>query len=543
MSRIPTIRQEANYAERAYRAGAPELIKRIDPELEEVADTARDYLDAVDQARSSIAQREAVRAQNRYLENAALRRTEQAAQLGMKIPKGSNVILKKALPKLVGANPFTGVLDDLIDPEGTVTGDAEAKAQKKADQKKKKWGDPSVSYRVSVTTTTYRFDINTGTIIGPFAYTNTYGSFGGYSAYADTLIVQTSGFGNRVDFNHLGSFRGSGAAGEVGGDTVIAMWSNSNGDQTPPKYWDTHTVDASGIPFEGGKPAYPWYDVPPPHDRKPRDNGDGPMGCCDDLMARISRIERVLQVRDFPLQTPTGLLNLEGQEKEVSHAGYADLIGWQTRQMDSLVGEFPIEVKIDDIDPLTSGNQSKTIQIPNVAESIADLYGMIFSITTMKDVQFQMLVRLAGEVISAKNAALVGQSYARATADYLGFTQVPTSESVKYSFDISAQNNVENLLREATGSIQGVKNESKETAHQYFQKLMFSAGIIKATHFRRLGQAGQLINELKPFFDTHNQVGQDDWDAFVDNFNDPLGVSNINQDTQVKIVKVQQAGK
>ncbi|NJO52622.1 MAG: hypothetical protein HC840_28070 [Leptolyngbyaceae cyanobacterium RM2_2_4] len=129
-------------------------------------------------------------------------------------------------------------------------------------------------------------------------------------------------------------------------------------------------------------------------------------------------------VNQYPASVPQNLLtNLP--ERQIQLQSLTELFGWYVRQFDALIGEFPIDIKIQDVDPLTEGNQEQEIKLMNVAETLTELYALAAKSSINGDLHTNFLTRLAAEVIATKNASIVTQDYARANAQFLGYKGNP----------------------------------------------------------------------------------------------------------------------
>lgn len=261
-------------------------------------------------------------------------------------------------------------------------------------------------------------------------------------------------------------------------------------------------------------------------------------GTAPDLTAAIEYFGKLFATRlgtgRYPIEVPLSLLTGVG-DKTQDVESLTDYMYWLTNQVDALVGEFPIDFEIKDIDPLTAGDQSKKIQLPNLAESIAEIYGLSLKNTVQQEVEQAMLLRLATEVIAVKNGVAITQDYVKANTKFLGYRGNPAARELSYNFDFSSidLNNkeqtvtIDKILKTTKAYIQGWENEDKDTATNFFQKLMFSAGVIKAVFFRNKKQVQELGKQAESML-------QDDldnnkkWKEFLQSINSPN--SGYNKD-------------
>lgn len=273
--------------------------------------------------------------------------------------------------------------------------------------------------------------------------------------------------------------------------------------------------------------------LPPPQPHQ------DPMSCCN--TAEIEELLRLVALRigvtQYPASVPENLLtNLP--QRQIRLQSLTELFGWYVKQFDALIGEFPINLKIQDIDPLTEGDQEQEIKLMNVAETLVELYALAAKTSINSDLHTNFLTRLAAEVISTKNATVVTQDYARANAQFLGYKGNPKKRKIPYSFDPESLDSLEKLLRNSEKFVVGWQEDDPESVVNYLQKIVFSAGIIKAVFFRGGSQASQLIGELRNLIDPNSDVqqGRDEgWEAFIDAINNPESPFNANSPTLPRV--------
>ncbi len=269
-----------------------------------------------------------------------------------------------------------------------------------------------------------------------------------------------------------------------------------------------------------------------------------PGGCCRSMCCNNSEskeqtellrlIARRLGTQNYPVRTPRWL-TAHGDEGTATHQSLTELHAWLARQIDALMGEFPIKVEIEDSDPTAEGQQKKSVTLPNLAESVAEIYGLVAKTSIDSDVHTSFLMRLAAEVMAAKTAALVAQDYASANASYLGYKGNEVKRRVSFAFDPNRQDSLETVLNESTQTIIGWANDDRENVADYLQKLMFSAGLVKSVFFRKGSDLKRIVDELRSFMPTARDEGEEDnsaWRQFINELNNPESI--FNKDAFVK---------
>lgn len=224
-------------------------------------------------------------------------------------------------------------------------------------------------------------------------------------------------------------------------------------------------------------------------------------------------------IHEFPTQVSETMSTYSDSEPEISIYNLSNYLAWFIRQFDLLVGQFPIEIEIEDTDPATKGNQTKKVELPNLSEALAELYGVAITGSTNADLAINFLMRLSSEVIATKNSSLITQDYAKANASFLGYRGNPKQREIDYSFNPAKLDSLEDFLQNSKGSIVGWSEDDPESVVGYLQKLAFSAGIIKAAFLRNSGQLNRLAKEMQALFS--NPEEEKIWKAFIEEINNP----------------------
>lgn len=266
----------------------------------------------------------------------------------------------------------------------------------------------------------------------------------------------------------------------------------------------------------------------------------------DSITGILDRVYKRIGVDRYPIEVPESLLTGVG-DKTQNVQSMTDYLYWLTHQVDALVGEFPIKIEVQDIDPLTPGPQPKTLVIDNIAEAIAETYALTLKSAINQEVELNILFRLAGEIIATKNCAAITQDYVKANATFLGYKGNQVSRQLTYNFDLTpdtaenarpdgpynevilpAADTLELMLKTTTGYVQGWEIKDKETVVGFLQKLMFAAGIIKSVFFRGKKRLNTFNDELTRM--ANDAKGSEaNWEKFVKDIENPN--SDFNKDS------------
>ncbi|MBE9179113.1 hypothetical protein IQ268_11125 [Oculatella sp. LEGE 06141] len=219
--------------------------------------------------------------------------------------------------------------------------------------------------------------------------------------------------------------------------------------------------------------------------------------------------------QDLPAKLPSTLLAYSDGAEPEELKTELELTAWFIKQFDALIGQFPIKMSFQD------GEEETAIELPNISETLAELYGLTQTATSNTDLSINFLTRLAAELISVKNSSLITQDHAKGISAFLGYKGNPKPRTIGYAFDPSHLDSIQNLLNESYSQIIGWENEDKETVANYLMRLSFSAGIIKAVFMRNGSQISGLQNQIESLFADGDSDLEGRWQAFVQYINSP----------------------
>ena len=151
------------------------------------------------------------------------------------------------------------------------------------------------------------------------------------------------------------------------------------------------------------------------------------------------------------------------------------------------------------------------------------------------NVSVNFLMRLASELIATKNATLITQDYVRANAAFIGYRGNPKKREINYSFNPTKLDTLDEFLQESKGFIVGWDEEDKESLVSYLQKIVYSAGIIKAVFMRSPKQLDILRKELLNMADKSNATDEKEWKSILEFLNDPNGFFNRDGAPQPRV--------
>ena len=269
---------------------------------------------------------------------------------------------------------------------------------------------------------------------------------------------------------------------------------------------------------------FPCGQIPPP----PQPNGVD-MGCsCEENEELLRAIYNRLGVEQFPVELPSRLFT--NDEGESTIETFAEYVTYFLEQVDGLIGQFPIDIEIEDTDPIEEGQQRKQVQLKNIAETLADLYALGVRSGTDGAVATQALVKIAAEVMATRLTGLTTLDYTKANADFLGYKGNPVNRRVELNFNPDEDDllRLEDFFKQTVKRYKGWRNEGAESVFDYLQKNQFINGILKEVFFRGADRLLEFERELdepiRDFQDLENR-----WRQFINETEDPQGFRNTGQ--------------
>lgn len=245
------------------------------------------------------------------------------------------------------------------------------------------------------------------------------------------------------------------------------------------------------------------------------------------LLKKVNKLSDIVGVNDYPMSLPPSLISKdEGwlgnliPNANVDIPNQSRLFKWYIERFDEIMGQFEIPIEIKDSDPTTPGDQPVGIKLPNVAESIGEMFNLLLQIAINSETLVNMNTRLAIESGMDKQQNFKSYMLTHAIADYLGFKFTEKSHKMPLLFNIGKEN-LDELLQETEIDVPVAEFEDKTNFHESLHDLLQAAAIIRAVHYRKLDIKGdmkqQIIDLIKGYAATNKKdKAEDDFDKFID---------------------------
>lgn len=306
-----------------------------------------------------------------------------------------------------------------------------------------------------------------------------------------------------------------------------------------------------GVAVKCGKTAN--NNNPPP----PRKLSPPPKHCCmtccptnnnnDDLVklliAKVDKLSKIVGVDEYPASLPASLISRdEGflgnliPNANTNIPNLTRLISWYVERFDEIMGQWEIPIEVKDADPTKPGDQPVGFKLPNMAEAIAEMFGLMLQTSINSETLLNMNTRALLEGGQIKQQGFKNYMMTQAIADHLGFEYKDTKHKIPMLFKIGEEE-LDKLLQESTLEVAAPEHTDTSDLKTTFNDLLQAAAIIRAVHFRQFDPKGDvkqqlknLINNLVASGDTMNKqqtdnAGKDDFDRFLEDAE--VGFTNI----------------
>ncbi|MBW4425322.1 MAG: hypothetical protein KME50_12950 [Nostoc desertorum CM1-VF14] len=256
-----------------------------------------------------------------------------------------------------------------------------------------------------------------------------------------------------------------------------------------------------------------YIDPPPPPKKKEKKD----MDCCAELRALLKLTLK--RIGSLPANVPDNFA--KQNPSMVSKESLAELMLWQMEQLDALSGAYPIEIEIEDSDLVQAGNQKQKVSLPNQAEALAELIGMVLTVKRDTHANLITSIKAMGEAGMSKQLAVKTLDVSLANAEYLGYKLEQKKKEIPSLFTPGGKDITE-TLKEKNIEIITYENTDKKDLQDNLKTLLEFAARWNAQNWRRVGSnaAKDLLQHLlvKPEETTKatKENDQDDFNKFTE---------------------------
>lgn len=177
---------------------------------------------------------------------------------------------------------------------------------------------------------------------------------------------------------------------------------------------------------------------------------------------------------------------------------------WLIKQLDALFGQFPIEIEIEDSDLVQVGDQKLEIKLPNIAETLAEIMGLMLTIKGTGEANLNSSLRTLAETGSTRKQAIINHYLMASIQDYLGFKSQKKLLDVDFSFnpsegsDPNKPQSISNALKSTTQKVEIEECDDESSLESQLKTLIEAANITKSVHFKKVNPYD--ISGLRKYF-------------------------------------------
>ena len=223
---------------------------------------------------------------------------------------------------------------------------------------------------------------------------------------------------------------------------------------------------------------------------------------------------------DLPAKVPDLITKETPSEIEIESIG--ELLLWQIKQLDAVMGKFPITIKISDTDSTKEGDQAAEITVPNAAEAINELLGLALSLKRDTHANVVLGMKILPQVGMATKLAQMGLDVALACAEFLGFSLTQKKKKMPMLFTPGATD-LDKLLTEKEVEYLCYENNEEKDLMDHLRKVLEMVARWTAQNWRKVdlrNPGSSVLTNLYGGIDgmrkRKNGNEQEDFDVFTE---------------------------
>jgi hypothetical protein len=244
------------------------------------------------------------------------------------------------------------------------------------------------------------------------------------------------------------------------------------------------------------------------------------------LLERVETISKILGIDEYPIPASESFLEEQGQaigQIEVENA--AAFQAWQIERFDELIGQWEIAIQVADSDPNEPGDQPKLIQLKNVAEAMAETFGLAMQASINSEILINLSARNLAETGQVKQQGFRTYKLLEALKDWSGVELEEKIFEVPYTFTPGAER-FDDLVKESKQQVSGHTYQEKSnpggTLKDNLHDLLHGAAVVRTAFWRKLEPAAdlaaQIVQRIKGYEATSDEINpeDEDFDRFLE---------------------------
>lgn len=227
------------------------------------------------------------------------------------------------------------------------------------------------------------------------------------------------------------------------------------------------------------------FDNPPP----PPDDCECMCKCNND--SSNDQLLRLIlkRIGPLPASVPNSLVKKNSGTRQIE--SLAQYIAYSVIQTNAQFGQFPQEIKIKDADLTQQGDQQQTVTMPNLAEAIAEIVGLLLVLRSESAANLVATVNAMIEAGSAKQSAILASDYGAANAEFLGYKGKQIEREVPFTF-VPGEPQLDKMLKAGEVKVKGWDNADKNDLNDLIAPILEMAAMYRAANFRNVGTSSPL---------------------------------------------------
>lgn len=263
---------------------------------------------------------------------------------------------------------------------------------------------------------------------------------------------------------------------------------------------------------------------------------------CDAKNA-VNKISTAIGVDEYPAKLPESLISkdegflgnlIPNKEKEIPNL--TQLIGWYIERFDEIMGQWEVPIEIKDSDPTEPGEQPVGVKLPNIAETLGEIFTLAFQANLNSETLLNFAVRTAGEAAADKQQNFITYKLLESLTEYMGYKQKNIKVKMPLLYTLGKEK-YDEILKESEVEVPCVDFDEKFGIQADLMRVREAIAILEANYKRKIDPSlnikEQIARHLLDALTTVNKVEgdeDDDMEQFIDQvergFGDVAGVSD-----------------
>lgn len=219
------------------------------------------------------------------------------------------------------------------------------------------------------------------------------------------------------------------------------------------------------------------------------------------------RIWEILGGDEFPFQVPQNIVReAEAESPSIFLKNYAEVFEYNFTQDDARWGQWTIPITVEDADPTKKGKQRVDLVMPNLAEAVAELFGLSYAILNSAAITEAVSAKTLMETGLARLAAVKTGRNIEEMTEFLGYGK-EKDETLKLTFNPESET-VEEMLKPSEQPYKYIECGVEDSLQKDMMTFLDAAKIIRSCFSMQIPkgapeQMGQ--NIFNQFKDWHAQ--------------------------------------